>query len=97
MYGTDEWYLDDLDAIDFSLQANEEEETLIDNLMSIKRVEAANYIKNFSWRLESYVDSDSLKEIFEWSETAHGYGFWEEIFEELLSHDLETEFYVVDE
>lgn len=55
-------------------------------LWIIGRKEAADYVDTAAKNLDSYCDHYSLLRIFDWHETAQGYGYWEEIFHELLSY-----------
>ena len=58
-------------------------------LFIMQRKEAADYIDDEAPMLDSFVDSNQLLEIMDWQETAQGYGFWEEIYHELMSYGWE--------
>lgn len=69
-------------------------QTLSNNLWAIQRKEASDLMDEFADPVnldipDSYVDSDELISVFNWGETKQGYGYWEEIYHELVSGGYE--------
>jgi len=63
---------------------------LVNDLWAIKRKEASDYLDIIADPTcleipDSYVDSNDLLSVFLWEDTPQGYGFWEEIYHELVS------------
>ena len=59
-------------------------EELVDACNLINRKEAATYIGHAAKLLKSFKPSYSLLEVFKWYEAPQGYGFWEEVYMELV-------------
>lgn len=60
---------------------------LINALIDINEPVAADFlieVAEYSIDLSTFVDSDSLLEVFMWHYTPQGFGFWEKIYHELV-------------
>ncbi len=60
-------------------------ETVADDLDALNRKEAAAYIRSGVYLLDSYEDSDTLWDMFDWKESRQGYAFWNECYNEMVS------------